>query len=88
MVKFLLEAAEERNEYLADAGTQENTHLMEALAILGGGGRSPEQLKKGFARVSKLKDVMYEHRIQRMLQIGLDQETAEKISETHTPNFM
>ncbi|WP_102348863.1 sulfurtransferase TusA family protein [Bacillus sp. Marseille-P3661] len=88
MVKFLIEAAEERNQYLEGAGTQENTHLMEALAILGGGGRSPKQLKKGFECVKKLKDVMYEHRIQRMLQIGIDLESAQKISTSHTPNFM
>ncbi|MGJ7922618.1 sulfurtransferase TusA family protein [Neobacillus sp. LXY-4] len=88
MVKFLVEAAEERNQYLEGAGTQENTHFMEALAILAGGGRKPDQLKRGFACVNKLKDTMYEHRIQRMLQIGFDHETAEKISTSHTPNFM
>lgn len=88
MVQVLIEAAEERNEYLSEAGTGENTHLLEALAILAGGGRSPEQLKIGFARVKRLKEVMYDHRIQRMLQIGVDPTTAEKISQSHTPNFM
>lgn len=88
MVKFLLEAAEERNQYLSKSGTHENTHVMEALAIIGGGGRKPEQLQHGFSLVNKLKDVMYQHRIQRMLQIGIDIETAKKISASHTPNFM
>ncbi len=88
MIKYLIEAAEERNQYLDGAGTQENTHLMEALAVLGGGGRSVEQLKVGFERVKKLKTVMYEHRVQRILQIGVDRKTAEVISESHTPNFM
>ncbi len=88
MVKSLIEAAEERNEYLSAADAGENTHLMEAMAILAGGGRSPEQLKVGFERVKRLKKVMYEHRIQRLLQVGLDRATAETISQSHTPNFM
>lgn len=88
MVKFLIEAAEERNQYLEGSGNKENTHFMEALAIISGGGRSPDQLRKGFEHVKKLKEVMFEHRIQRMLQIGLDSATAEKISTSHTPNFM
>ncbi|MFC0216017.1 sulfurtransferase TusA family protein [Paenibacillus chartarius] len=88
MVKSLIEAAEERNEYLNAADAGENTHLMEAMAILAGGGRSPDRLKAGFERVRRLKAVMHDHRIQRLLQIGLDRETAEAISQTHTPNFM
>jgi len=84
----LIEAAEERNEYLNGSVASENTHVMEALAILAGGGRTPEQLKKGFDRVKRLKEIMHEHRIQRMLQIGLDSATAEQISRAHTPNFM
>lgn len=88
MVQALVEAAHERNEYLEADDTSENSHLMEALAILAGGGRRPEQLKIGFERVRRLKDVMFEHRIQRLLQIGLDSFTAEAISQKHTPNFM
>jgi TusA-related sulfurtransferase len=88
LVQVLVEAAEERNEYLASGGTSENSQLMEALAILAGGGRTPEQLKIGFAKVKSLQEKMYEHRIQRMLQIGMDLATAEKISTAHTPNFM
>ncbi|GIM46559.1 hypothetical protein DNHGIG_21080 [Collibacillus ludicampi] len=88
LVGALVQAAEERNEFLAGAGTNENSQLMEALAILAGGGRTPEQLKIGFERVKQLREAMYEHRIQRMLQIGIDRSTAEKISMEHTPNFM
>ncbi|NMD72597.1 DUF455 domain-containing protein [Bacillus sp. DNRA2] len=88
MVKFLVEAAEERNQYLEGSGTKENTHFIEALAIIAGGGRRPDQLRIGFEHVKKLKEIMFEHRIQRMLQIGLDIVTAEKISTSHTPNFM
>ncbi|WP_135557424.1 sulfurtransferase TusA family protein [Paenibacillus cymbidii] len=88
MVQALVDAANERNEYLDAAGAGENSHLMEALAILAGGGRKPEQLKRGFALVRKLKVVMHEHRMQRLLQIGLERDTAETISRTHTPNFM
>ncbi|MFC4766624.1 hypothetical protein [Effusibacillus consociatus] len=88
MVRSLIEAAEERNQYLHSESVGENSHLVEALAILGGGGRTAERLKTGFERVAKLQEVMYERRIQRMLQIGLDEQTAQKISESHTPNFM
>lgn len=88
MIHALIEAADERNEYLEGMGTNENSHLMEALAILGGGGRKPEQLRLGFERLNRLKEVMNAHRIQRLLTIGLDLETAEKISKAHTPNFM
>jgi hypothetical protein len=31
---------------------------------------------------------MDEYRVRRMLQVGLDRATAEKISRLHTPNFM
>ncbi|MEW9668384.1 sulfurtransferase TusA family protein [Ammoniphilus sp. 3BR4] len=87
-VQLLVEAAEQRNEYMTDAGTSENSHLMEALAILAGKGRKPEQLSAGFRKVDRLKEIMYGHRVQRMLQAGIDQQTAEKISSSHTPNFM
>ena len=88
MVHALIQASDERNEYLSEMGSSENTHLMEALAIIAGGGRTPEKLKVGFERLGKLKEVMNEHRVQRLLSIGLDLETAEKISLAHTPNFM
>jgi TusA-related sulfurtransferase len=88
MVHALIEAAEERNKYLSEPGTGENSFVMEALAILGGGGRSPQQLKKGFEKVRQLQEEMHVHRIKRMLQIGLDEQTAAKISEKHTENFM
>lgn len=88
MAAALIEAAEERNQYLHAVDTGENSYFLEALAILAGGGRGPDQLKTGFERVGRLKEVMYEHRIQRLLQIGLDRETAEAISQSHTPNFM
>lgn len=84
----LVDAAEERNEYLSSAAASDNSHLLEALAVLAGGGRTPDNLKTGFDRVNRLQELMHEHRIQRMLQIGLDLETARKISQSHTPNFM
>ena len=31
---------------------------------------------------------MDDYRVRRMLQVGLDRPTAEKISRLHTPNFM
>ena len=60
----------------------------EALTVLGGGGSSPEQRRRGTEAVRGLHGSMDDYRVRRMLQVGLDRATAEKISQLHTPNFM
>jgi hypothetical protein len=62
--------------------------VLEALTILGGGGSSPEALRRGGEAVRELHRSMDEYRVRRMLQIGLERSVAEKISALHTPNFM
>jgi len=83
----LVASAEERSAIL-QATTGINPPVLEALTILGGGGSSPEQRKAGVAAVKGLHQSMDEYRVRRMLQVGLDRATAEKISQLHTANFM
>lgn len=86
-VDELLAAAEERADAL-QAASGSNPILMEALAVLAGGGSGPAQMARGVEAVRELYRSMHDYRIRRMLQIGLDRATAEKIAELHTPNFM
>ena len=81
----LVAAAEERSAALR-ATSGDNPMVREALAVLAAGRTG------GFAAGLRATDELYramgEHRVRRMLQIGLDRETAAAISELHTPNFM
>ena len=83
----LVEAAEERSAAL-QASSGSNPMVMEALAVLAGGGSSPTQMARGFQATRELYQTMHEYRVRRMLQIGLDRAPAEKIAGLHTPNFM
>ena len=38
--------------------------------------------------VSELKNQMHENRVQRLTEIGIDEDLAVDISKKHTPNFM
>lgn len=86
-IEDLVQAAEERSAALA-ASSPTNPLVMEALAVLAGGGNSPRQLAAGFAAVRQLQQEMHLGRVRRMLQIGLEPAAAERISQLHTPNFM
>ena len=86
-VEELVASAEERSAVL-QATTGVNPPVLEALTILGGGGSSPEQRRQGGGAVRELHRSMDDYRVRRMLQVGLDRPTAEKISQLHTPNFM
>ena len=83
----LVAAAEERAAAL-QATSGSNPAVMEALAILAGGGSKPEQMAQGVESVRDLYHTMHEYRVRRMLHIGLDTAAAEKIAGLHTPNFM
>ncbi|MGD9893081.1 MAG: sulfurtransferase TusA family protein [Dehalococcoidia bacterium] len=86
-VDELIAATEERAAAL-QATTGANPVLMEALAVLAGGGAAPDQMARGLAAVRSLFQTMAEHRVRRLRQIGLDRATAEQLSALHTPNFM
>jgi hypothetical protein len=45
-------------------------------------------MARGFDAVRALYRAMDEQRVQRMLQLGLGEAAARKISDLHTPNFM
>ena len=83
----LVAAAEERAAAL-QATSGSNPSVMEALATLAGGGSKPTQMARGLKAVRDLYRTMHEYRVRRMLQIGLDRPTSEKIAELHTANFM
>jgi TusA-related sulfurtransferase len=83
----LVAAAEERSETLA-ATTGANPAVVEALAVLAAHGQTPNDLAQGFDAVGGLFEEMHRNRVRRMLQVGLDPATADKISHLHTPNFM
>jgi TusA-related sulfurtransferase len=86
-IEDLVAAAEERSAVLqASAGA--NPLVLEALAVLAGGGDRPEQVGQGFKAVQRLQAEMHAGRVRRMLQLGLDAAAAERISRLHTPNFM
>jgi hypothetical protein len=86
-VEELIAAAEERSQAL-QATSGANPPVMEALAILAGGGSGPDQMARGVEAVRRLYSEMDEGRVRRMLAVGLDRSTAEKISQLHTANFM
>ncbi len=87
LIHSLFETIEQRQHFVA-AAAGGNSHTMEALAILAGGGRQPELFQKGFHAVKELQAKMHENRIKRLVTIGLTEEQAIKMSTLHTPNFM
>ena len=86
-VEELVGAAEERSAAL-QAVSGNNPQVIEALALLAGGGGAASELRRGLAAVRTLFSEMHESRIRRMLQVGIDRAAAEKISQLHTANFM
>ncbi|MFN0093947.1 MAG: DUF455 domain-containing protein [Dehalococcoidia bacterium] len=83
----LIEATEARSAALA-ATSGDNPIVLEALAILAGGGDAPAQFAAGLDQARGLYREMDANRVRRMLQIGLDLPTAQAISAMHSPNFM
>jgi TusA-related sulfurtransferase len=83
----LLNAVEERADAIA-ATTGATPFVMEALAVLAGGGSAPSQMSAGVVHVKKLYADMHQNRVQRLTQAGVPVELARKMSDLHTPNFM
>lgn len=86
-IQLLKEAVFARKHYL-DEISGESTLLIEALAIFAGGDSTPNAYKDGFELVEQLKDKMHKNRVQRLMYCGIDEELAEEMSKSHTPNFM
>ncbi|HEU4753797.1 MAG TPA: DUF455 domain-containing protein, partial [Armatimonadota bacterium] len=62
--------------------------VMEALAVLAGGGAGPSQMSAGVECVKRLYETMHHNRVQRLVQAGIAPDLAHKMSDLHTPNFM
>ena len=85
-VAYLREAAFKRKAYL-DEMSGESELLIEALCIIAGGS-DEKNFEEGYKKVVKLKEKMGENRVKRMIQCGIDEQSAIEISGIHTPNFM
>ena len=86
-INALKNSAFKRKEFMDEIST-ESSMLIESLAILAGGDDEPTLYKKGFDLVEELKMNMNKNRIQRLINIGIDEDLANDISKVHTPNFM
>ena len=90
LVTRLHQAAEARAAFLRQAAGA-SPFVQQALAVLAGGGSSPDQLAHGRERIKDLYREMHATRVRRLLQVGFDREGAERISNLHggaVPNFM
>ena len=90
LVGRLHQAAEGRAAFLRQASGA-SPFVQHALAVLGGGGTSPEQIARGRERVKDLYQEMHATRVKRLLQVGFDRDVADRISALHggaVPNFM
>jgi TusA-related sulfurtransferase len=87
LMRELLKSVEQRAAVL-DAATGVQPMVQESLAILAGGGSSPEQMVLGVERGRKLYETMHRNRMRRLTLAGFDAESARYMSELHTPNFM
>jgi TusA-related sulfurtransferase len=83
----LIKSVEARAKVL-DAATGVNPMVQEALAIYAGGGAEPEQMALGVERGRQLYETMHRNRVRRLTLAGFDPESAQRMSELHTPNFM
>ncbi|MGB7401581.1 MAG: ferritin-like domain-containing protein [Arcobacter sp.] len=86
-INALKNTAYRRKEFM-DEVSSESSMVLESLAILAGGSDSPSDYKKGFDLVEELKATMNTNRIKRLIDIGMDEDLANDISNVHTPNFM
>ncbi|QKF81863.1 DUF455 domain-containing protein [Halarcobacter ebronensis] len=86
-INALKNTAFKRKEFM-DEVSSESSMLLESLAILAGGGDNPIAYKRGFDLVEELKEKMNQNRIKRLIDIGMDEDLANEVSQVHTPNFM
>ncbi|WP_404317144.1 ferritin-like domain-containing protein [Malaciobacter canalis] len=86
-INTLKNTAFKRKEFM-DEINSESSLVLESLAILAGGSDSPIDYKKGFDLLEELKITMNKNRIKRLINIGMDEDLANDISKSHTPNFM
>lgn len=86
-INTLKESAFNRKKHM-DEVSSESSLLIESLAILAGGSDEPEAYRRGFDLVEELKQKMNANRVKRLVAVGIDEDLAQEISQSHTPNFM
>ncbi len=83
----LANAVELRNETLSNTAGL-NEEVFDALILLEAGALTPAAIGAGYARVQGLVADMAQGRMARLLRLGFDELTAQRLAALHTRNFM
>jgi hypothetical protein len=83
----LAHAVETRNDTLSGTAGL-NEEVFDALILLAAGEFTPTAIATGYARVQTLMADMAEGRLARLLRLGFEGKTAQRLAELHTRNFM
>ena len=83
----LAHAVETRNDALSGTSGL-NEEVFDALILLAAGEFTPAAIATGYARVQALMIDMAEGRLARLLRLGFEGKTAQRLAALHTRNFM
>lgn len=83
----LTHAVETRNDALSGTSGL-NEEVFDALILLAAGEFTPAAIATGYARVQTLMTDMAEGRLARLLRLGFEGKTAQRLAALHTRNFM
>ena len=83
----LTNAVETRNDVLSGTSGL-NEEVFDALILLAAGEFTPTAIAAGYARVQTLMTDMAEGRLGRLLRLGFEEKTAQRLAALHTRNFM
>jgi hypothetical protein len=83
----LAQAVETRNDALSGTAGL-NEEVFDALILLAAGEFTPAAIATGYARVQTLMADMAEGRLARLLRLGFEGKTAQRLAALHTRNFM
>ena len=83
----LANAVETRNDALSGTSGL-NEEVFDALILLAAGKFTPAAIAAGYARVQSLITDMAEGRLGRLLRLGFEEKTAQRLAALHTRNFM
>jgi hypothetical protein len=78
---------ETRNDTLSGTAGL-NEEVFDALILLAAGEFTPTAIATGYARVQTLMADMAEGRLARLLRLGFEGKTAQRLAALHTRNFM
>jgi hypothetical protein len=83
----LAHAVESRNDALSGTSGL-NEEVFDALILLAAGKFTPSAIATGYARVQTLTTDMAEGRMARLLRLGFEGKTSQRLASLHTRNFM